>query len=51
MEAKWLAIMAVGMFVAMFMAVGVESYSRQQCRVTAQTLGVSVMDAVKLCKR
>ena len=50
MEAKWLAIMAVGMFVAMFMAVGVESYSRQQCRITAIQASMPAEQIEKVCK-
>lgn len=50
MEVKWLAIMAAGVFVAMFMAVGVESYSRQQCRITAIQASMPAEQIEKVCK-
>jgi hypothetical protein len=50
MEMKWLTIMAVGMFVAMFAAVGVESYNRQQCRITAIQASIPVEQIEKVCK-
>ena len=50
MEVKWLTIMAAGMFVAMFAAVGVESYSRQQCRITAIQASMPVEQIEKVCK-
>lgn len=50
MEVKWLVIMAVGMYVAMFMAAGVESYNRQQCRITAIQASLPAEQIEKVCK-
>lgn len=46
------ALMGLGVFMVLLGIFAWFDHSRQlECRVTAQTLGVSVMDAVKLCKR
>lgn len=49
MEAKWIAIMAVGMFVAMFSAIGVSEYSKSQCQIEGIRAGLTADAIVKTC--
>ena len=50
MELKWLAIMIIGLFGGMFVAVGVESHYRQQCRITAIQAAMPIDQIEKVCK-
>ena len=40
MEMKWIAIMAIGMFGAMFAGIGIDQYNKNQCRIEAIKAGV-----------
>jgi hypothetical protein len=50
MEMKWLAILVVGLFGSMFIALGFESHYRQQCRITAIQASMPVEQIEKVCK-
>ena len=50
MEMKWLAVMMVGIFGAMFVGLGIETYNRQQCRISAIEAKMPVDDIAKVCK-
>lgn len=50
MELKWLSIMMIGIFGAMFVGLGVETYNRQQCRIAAIEAKMPVDDIAKVCK-
>ena len=50
MEAKWLAIMMIGIFGAMFVGLGFETYNHQQCRMAGIQAKMSVEDIAKVCK-
>ena len=50
MELKWLAVMMVGIFGAMFLGMGVETYNRQQCRIAAIEAKMTPDDIAKVCK-
>jgi hypothetical protein len=50
MEMKWLAIMVIGMFGAMFIGLGFETYHRQECRIAAIQAKMSTDDIAKVCK-
>ena len=49
MEMKWLAIMTVGIFIALFTTVAVEKYSANQCKIAYVNSGKSAEDILKLC--
>lgn len=46
MEMKWLAIMVIGLFGAMFMGLGAQQYGENQCRIEAIKAGVEA-DKIK----
>ena len=50
MELKWLAIMMIGIFGAMFVGLGLESHNRQECRIAAIKASMPVDDIAKACK-
>ena len=50
MELKWLAIMMVGIFGAMFVGLGIETYNRQQCRIAAIEAKMPADDIAKVCR-
>ena len=50
MELKWLAVMMIGIFGAMFVGMGIESYNRQECRIAAIKANMPVDDIAKACK-
>ena len=51
MEMKWLAIMTLGIFSALFTTVAVEKYSNGQCKIAYAASSKSAEDIVKLCGR
>ena len=50
MELKWLAVMMIGIFGAMFVGLGFESHFRQECRIAAIKANMPVDDIAKACK-
>ena len=50
MELKWLTIMMIGIFGSMFVGLSIESYNRQECRITAIKANMPVDDIAKVCK-
>lgn len=49
MEFKWVAIMAMVSFVALFAAIGVVEYSKGQCKIEAIRAGLTPEFVVKAC--
>lgn len=51
MEAKWIAIMAMVSFVALFAAIGVVEYSKGQCKIEAIRAGLTPEFVIKACEK
>ena len=50
MDNKWIAIMIVGICVAMFAPLAIMEHGKNQCRITSVQAGVSAEDITKICK-
>jgi hypothetical protein len=50
MEFKWLAILIVGAFSAMFTALAVEKYSVSQCKIAYVQSSKSAEEITKICR-
>lgn len=50
MEMKWIAIMAIGMFGAMFAGIGFSESAKSECRLKAIEAKMPVDDIAKVCK-
>ena len=50
MEGKWIAVMVVGITIAMFAPLAVMEHGKNQCRITSVQAGVSAEDITKICK-
>ena len=50
MEMKWIAIMAIGMFGAMFMSLGFSEYYKSQCRIESIKAGVETNKIKEICQ-
>lgn len=50
MDGKWFAIMAVGMFLAMFGAMAIDSMAKSDCKAKAIAAGASV-EVIELCNK
>ena len=51
MEGKWIAILAVGMSIAMFGPLAFMEYSKGQCRIEAIKAGMSPEAIAKVCQK
>lgn len=49
MEFKWIAILMIGVFGTLFMAISVEKYSESQCKIAYVQSNKSAEDILKLC--
>ena len=50
MDNKWIAVMVVGICVAMFTPLAIMEYGKNQCRIASVQAGVSAEDITKICK-
>ena len=50
METKWIAILCIGLAVAMFSPIIFMERGKSECRIEAIKAGMSADDIVKLCK-
>lgn len=50
MDMKWIAIMAIGMFGAMFAGIGISEHQKSQCRVAAIQAKMPVDEIAKVCR-
>jgi hypothetical protein len=50
MEAKWIAILAIGMSACMFIPLSVVEYKRMECKIEAVKQDVTPEVATKLCR-
>lgn len=50
MEGKWIAVMAVGITVALFAPLAIMEHGKTQCRIVSVQAGVSAEDITKICK-
>ena len=49
MEVKWIMIMATVSFLAMFVAIGVGEYGKNQCQIEGIKAGLTDTAIVKIC--
>lgn len=49
MEVKWIMIMAMVSFAAMFAAIGIGEYSKSQCQIEGIRAGLTAEAIVKTC--
>ena len=50
MEMKWIAIMAIGMFGAMFVGLGFSEHNKSQCRIEAIKAGIEASKIKEICQ-
>ena len=50
MDIKWTAIMAIGIFGAMFLGIGISEHQKSQCRITAIQAKMPVDEIAKVCR-
>ena len=50
MEGKWIAIMAIGMFAAMFAGIGLSEYSMSKCKIAYVQSNKTADEIKNICK-